>query len=239
MRILSVLHPGGGHSGLLRAAAAAGGHDLVEWSPGAGEQLPGMPPEFDGIVVFGGGMNVVDQERLPWLTGEIELLRDALAEGTPVLGICLGAQLLAAAAGGDVHRVDAPEIGWLAVERLAAGAGDPVIGALPERFTAFQWHSYACRLPPGAVELARSPVCPQAFALDGRAWGVQFHPEVTPDILLEWFDDYDSDPDAVALGFDPAQARAAMRREIAGWNAIGRELFGAWIAAAAAVRSPA
>jgi GMP synthase-like glutamine amidotransferase len=239
MRILSVLHPGGGHSGLLRDAAAASGHTLVEWTPGAGEPLPGALTDFDGIAVFGGGMNVTDQDRLPWLTGEIELLRDALASAVPVIGICLGAQLLVAAAGGEVHRVDAPEIGWFEVERLPAGDDDPVVAALPARFIAFQWHSYACRLPAGAVELARSPVCPQAFALGERAWGVQFHPEVTPDILAEWFDDYDSDPDAVRLGFDPALARAEASDRIGAWNAIGRDLFGAWLAAAARVTCPA
>jgi GMP synthase-like glutamine amidotransferase len=239
MRILSVLHPGGGHSGLLRDAAAAAGHTLVEWTPGDGEPLPGTLAEFEAIAVFGGGMNVTDQARLPWLTGEIELVRDALAAGIPVLGICLGAQLLAAAAGGEVHRVEAPEIGWLGVERLPAGDDDPVVAALPDRFTAFQWHSYACRLPAGAVELARSPVCPQAFVLGGSAWGVQFHPEVTPDILEEWIDDYDSDPDAVRLGFDPDAARAEVPQRIGPWNAIGRALFDAWIAAAARVTSPA
>jgi GMP synthase-like glutamine amidotransferase len=239
MRILSVLHPGGGHSGLLRDAAAAGDHELIEWTPGDGEPLPGQLAGFDGLAVFGGGMNVTDQDRLPWLTGEIELLRDALATRIPVLGVCLGAQLLAAAAGGEVHRVDAPEIGWLEVERLPAGEADPVLGALPARFTAFQWHSYACRLPAGAVELARSPVCPQAFVLGERAWGVQSHPEVTPDILDEWFDDYDSDPDAVRLGFDPEAARRQVPERIGAWNAIGRELFGAWITAAGRVTSPA
>src|SRR6478735_6340103 len=100
MRVLSILHPGGGHSGVLRDSAAAGGHELVEWTPGDGEPLPGALGDFDGIAVFGGGMNVVDQERLPWLTGEIELLRDALAAGMPALGVCLGAQLLVVAAGG-------------------------------------------------------------------------------------------------------------------------------------------
>jgi GMP synthase (glutamine-hydrolysing) len=238
VRVLSVLHPGGGHSGVLRDAAAASGHELVEWNPGGGEPLPDALADYDAIAVFGGGMNVVDQERLPWLTGEIELLREAHATGIPLLGICLGAQLLVAAAGGEVFRVEHPEIGWLDVARPPTG--DPVAGALPERFTAFQWHSYACRLPAGAVELARSPVCPQVFVLDGRAWGVQFHPEVTTEILDEWFADYDSDPDAVRLGFDPDAARAAAREHLPDWNAIGRSLFDAWLAAAErAVRSPA
>jgi GMP synthase (glutamine-hydrolysing) len=238
MRIVSILHPGGGHSGLLRDAAAAA-HELVEWTPGAGEEMPAALGDFDAVAVFGGAMNVIDQDSHPWLTGEIELLRDALERRMPVLGVCLGAQLLAAAAGAEVHRVSDPEIGWHGVERLPAAADDPVASALPDRFTAYQWHSYACRLPAGAVELARSPVCPQAFALDGHAWGVQFHPEVTPDILEDWISDYDSDPDAVRLGFDPATALAEVDRRLARWNEIGRDLFGAWLAAAERVRAPA
>jgi GMP synthase-like glutamine amidotransferase len=239
MRVLSILHPGGGHSGLLRERAAAEGHELVEWTPGAGEEMPGALADFDAVAVFGGGMNVPDHERLPWLAGELELLREALARRMPLLGICLGGQLIAAAAGAEVHRVADPEIGWLEVERLAGAASDPVLGALPERFTAFQWHSYASRLPAGAVELARSAVCPQAYAIDGHAWGVQFHPEVTPDVLAEWIADYDSDPDAVRLGFDPDAARAELPRRLATWNEIGRRLFDAWLTAAAAVRAPA
>ena len=84
MRVLSVLHPGGGHSGVLRDAAVTAGHELVEWNPGAGAPLPGALPDYDAVAVFGGGMNVVDQERLPFLTGEIELLRDAHAAGLEV-----------------------------------------------------------------------------------------------------------------------------------------------------------
>jgi GMP synthase-like glutamine amidotransferase len=239
MRILSILHPGGGNSGLLREQASAAGHELVEWTPGAGEEIPGPLADFDALAVFGGAMNVPDHERLPWLAGELELLREALARRMPLIGVCLGAQLIAAAAGAEVHRVDQPEIGWLEVDRLPEAAEDPVLGALPERFTAYQWHSYASRLPAGAVELARSPVCPQAYVLDGHAWGVQFHPEVTPDVLDEWIGDYGSDPDAVAAGMDPEAARAEIPRQIGAWNAIGRTLFAAWLEAAAAVRAPA
>jgi GMP synthase-like glutamine amidotransferase len=239
MRVLSILHPGGGHSGLLRDSAATAGHELVEWTPGDGERMPAPLGDFDAAAVFGGGMNVADREHLPWLTGEIELLRDALTRRMPLLGVCLGAQLIAAAAGAEVHRVESPEIGWWEVERAPAAADDPVLGALPERFTAYQWHSYACRLPAGAVELATSPVCTQAYVLGGHAWGVQFHPEVTPDVLEEWIGDYASDPDAVSAGVDPDAARAELPQRLGRWNAIGRRLFDGWLAAAAGVRAPA
>src|SRR3954449_2315537 len=108
MRILGVLHPGGGSAGLLAERA---GRALVETMPGRGDPPPGRPADYDALVVLGGGMNVRDASRLPWLRGEIELLREAIAAGTPVLGICLGAQLLAAAAGAEVRRAREPEIG--------------------------------------------------------------------------------------------------------------------------------
>jgi GMP synthase-like glutamine amidotransferase len=233
MRILSVLHPGGGHSGLLRERAANAGDELLEWR--ASDEAD-RPQDVDAIAVFGGGMNVADAGRLPWLQDEIELLRDALEDGTPVLGVCLGSQLLAAASGAEVRRAERPEIGWFEVERTAAGAADPLLGALPERFTAYQWHSWAFALPAGAVELARSPVCPQAYAL-GNAWGVQFHPEVTDDILEAWIADVASDPDAVAQDY-AATARNGLPERLAAWNALGRTLFDAWLAAAR-VRAPA
>jgi GMP synthase (glutamine-hydrolysing) len=239
MRILSVLHPGGGHSGVLGQRARRAGHALVEWTPGDGERRPGPLPAFDALAVFGGGMNLSDGDRLPWLRGEIELLRDAIARAMPVIGVCLGGQLLAAAGGADVHRASEPEIGWHEVELTGAAAGDPVLGGLPSRFTACQWHSYAFELPAGAVELARSPVCPQAFRLGDNAWGVQFHPEVTEGILRSWIDDYESDPDAVRLGFDPAAATAEALAWLPAWNAVGAQLFDGFLAAALRARAAA
>jgi len=239
MRILAVLHPGGGHSGLLGEQAAAAGHELVEWTPGAGMDAPGPLADFDALAVFGGGMNVVDEDRLPWLAGEVEHLRDALADGMPVLGVCLGAQLLARAAGAEVRRAARPEIGWLPVWREPASEGDPVLGELPERFLAYQWHSYAFDLPAGAIALARSEVCVQAFVLGGSAWGVQFHPEVTPDIVAGWTNDYGSDPDAVAAGLDPPAALAEAAERLPAWNAIGRTLFDGWLSRAASAEPEA
>lgn len=235
MRILGVLHPGGGHSGVLAPRAAAGGHELVEWTPGDGEPAPGPLEAFDALVVFGGGMNVRDAGRLPWLSAEVELLRDALESRLPTLGICLGAQLLAVAGGAEVRRTAEPEIGWYEV---ALTGEDPVLGELPERFLAYQWHSYAFELPAGAVELARSAACSQAFRLRDSAWAVQFHPEVTPDIVRGWALDFESDPDAVAMGFDPRAHLALAAERLPAWMQLGGRLFDGFLATAAAVQGP-
>jgi GMP synthase (glutamine-hydrolysing) len=239
MRVLGVRHPGGGTCGLLAERCDAGGHELVEWNPGAGEPLPAPSGELDAIAVFGGGMNVRDVDRLPWMRAEIELLRDALQDGTPVLGVCLGAQLLAAAAGAEVRRSPSPEIGWFDVARTEEGELDPLLGSLPARFLAYEWHSYTFALPAGSVELARSAACPQAFRLGEHLWGVQFHPEVVPEIVREWALDYRSDPDAIAMGFDPPAHIAEAEERLPAWMEIGRTLFEAFLtAASAAPRAP-
>ncbi len=238
MRILAVLHPGAGLTGLLGERAALRGHELLEWTPADGDRLRGRLASFDAAVVFGGGMNVRDADRLPWQHGEIELLRDALEARLPLLGVCLGAQLVAAAAGAEVRRAATPEIGWFDVELSADGSRDPVLGTLPDRFTAYEWHSYAFDLPAGAVELARSAVCSQAFRLGECAWAVQFHPEVTPEIVREWALDYESDPDAVRLGLEPAAHLAVAERRLPDWMALGRRLFDAFFATAEAAAEP-
>jgi len=185
-------------------------------------------------------MNVRDVDRLPWMRAEIELLRDALQDRVPVLGVCLGAQLLAAAAGAEVHRSPSPEIGWFDVARTEEGAADPLLGRLPARFLAYEWHSYAFALPAGSVELARSAACSQAFRLRDHAWGVQFHPEVIPAIVRDWAMDYTSDPDAIAMGFDPSAHIAEAAERLPAWMEIGRALFEGFLtAASAAPRAPA
>jgi GMP synthase-like glutamine amidotransferase len=165
-------------------------------------------------------MHPDEEETHGWLALELDWLGEQLERGTPLLGVCLGSQLIARAAGARVFRAGEPEVGWLEVERT--GASDPVTDALPERFEAFQWHHYTHELPDGAVELARSRVCLQAYRLDS-AIGVQFHPEVRAQQVEAWLAE---DPDDVA---DPAALRAATRDRIADWNALGRRLCTAFL----------
>ena len=140
------------------------------------------------------------------------------------MGLCLGAQLLTEAAGGTVYRCEPPEVGWFEVEAGPGAASDPVMGALPPRFMAMQWHLYACELPSAATELARNPVCVQALRIGEAAWGTQFHIETTREILESWAD---MAPEELArFGYDRARYDAELDRYGPAHEAIGRDMAG-------------
>ena len=221
MRVLWVEHPDGRGPGVF-----GDGAEMVRW---VAFEEPPPREECDAIVLFGASTNVVDAPA--WLDLEVGWLRERLDDGVPVLGVCFGAQVLGHALGAEVTRAPTPEIGWLPVTLSAAGRADPVLGALPERFLACQWHSWQTAVPVGGVALADSDVCLQAFRR-GSAWGVQFHPEVDDPTLTRWIDTYRDDPDAVALGFDPHEAHAERERHLPAWNELGRRLFRAFLRAA-------
>lgn len=226
-RILAITHPGGGTSGVFAAGAAKAGHELEEWTAAQAPEPPRPLGSYAGLLVLGGDQNVGEQERFPYLTGEIALLRDWLGAGRPAFGVCLGAQLIAQAGGGAVVRAGERELGWLEVTLTPAGRTDPVLGFGPERMTAFQWHSYAVEAPPGATLLATSAVCDQAFRL-GESWAVQYHPEVDALILADWIADLRAGAprgDAAARERDAAAIEAGISEHLAAWNAYGLELF--------------
>ncbi len=170
-------------------------------------------------------MHPDQDERHPWLAHEHRFLAEALDRGTPLLGVCLGAQMVARAAGAAVRPAAEPEVGWLPVELTEAAADDPVFASVPQRFDAFEWHHYTYDLPPGATELAHSAVCTQAFRL-GNAWAIQFHAEVTEPQVEEWLAQ-----DRAEVADVPA-LRAATRRRMGGWNRFGRQLARSFLDAA-------
>lgn len=138
--------------------------------------------ELGGLVVLGGEMGVNDAGLYPFLADEVSLLAGAHERGLPALGLCLGAQLLAAALGARVHARRCSEIGWLEVDHLV---DDPVLGPRGPR-RQFQWHYDSFELPAGADRLASSSKCPnQAFRI-GRSFGLQFHPEASAEIVKRW-----------------------------------------------------
>jgi len=139
------------------------------------------------VLAMGGPMGAYDEAAYPWLAGEKRWIAAAVRAGTPFLGVCLGAQLLAASLGAEVRPGAAPEVGVLPVEVTDGGRADPVFGALGARFPALQWHGDTFAIPAGAVHLARSAAYPgQAFRFGAAAYGVQFHVEVTDAMLAEW-----------------------------------------------------
>src|SRR5262245_6116383 len=135
MRVLCLTHEDMGPAGLFADVVRERGDELLEWNVSRGPP-PESPERFDALVVFGGSMHVDQEERHPWLPGQHDLVREALDRGRPFLGVCLGAQLIARAMGARVGPAPRPEIGWHKVELTAAGAADPVLGVLPERFDA-------------------------------------------------------------------------------------------------------
>ena len=229
MRVLAIVHGENAGPGIFGEETLAAGHALDIRSFALGER-PGEP--FHALMVFGGAMNVHEVHGNPWIEHERDFLAGVLASGVPTLGVCLGGQLLASVAGAEVARVATPEIGWHEVELTAKAAADRVFGALPPRFTAYQWHSYGFALPEGAVALSRSPVCLQGYRLGEAVWGTQFHAEVTEAICRSWIDEFRTDPDAVAQGLDPEAARAEVAERIGGWNELGRRLVGGFLAVA-------
>jgi GMP synthase (glutamine-hydrolysing) len=132
-------------------------------------------------------MSATDDEELPWLSEEKALIADAVSEGVPFWGVCLGVQLLAASLGARVYPGPAPEVGVLPVELTEEGLADPVFSGLPPALPTLQWHGDTFDLPDGAVRLAGSPAYPnQAFRVGDSAYGVQFHIEVSSELAREW-----------------------------------------------------
>ena len=230
MRALAIVHQRDAGAGVFADEMRERGVELDEWLlTKRGTGPPREIADYDAVLTFGGAMHADQEDRHPWLRFEKDFLEAVLDDGMPILAVCLGCQLLAEAAGGLARRAREPEIGWLEVEITDEGAADPVIGPLAPSFRGFQWHSYEAVPPQGAAILARSPVCAQAYRIGERAWGIQFHAEVTAGDLAHWIDDYRSDGDAVRIGIDPQALRAESEGKIADWNRLGRELCGRFL----------
>jgi GMP synthase-like glutamine amidotransferase len=207
MRVLSVVHEptstGGG--GLFEEVVVARGDVLERCVMPETTTGPDAAESYDAIMVFGGAMHPDQDAEHPWLADESAFLRDAIDREVPLLGVCLGAQLIARAAGAGV------------------GREDPVLGVMPSRFEAFEWHYYNFELPAGAELLAENDSARQAYRLGERTWGVQFHPEVTRHMLDYWFVEGESELP------DPAVVRRDTDLYLGTWNECGRRLCNAFL----------
>jgi GMP synthase (glutamine-hydrolysing) len=233
MSILVIQHDADKGLGLFAAPlASAAALELEVVFAGHGELELG---DHAAVIALPGVADPVDATGA--VTGTRAVLREALARQLPVLGICLGAELLAEAAGGRTHAC-APEWGYREVSLLAAARDDGLFGGLPTQFTVFQAHGYEVDLPPGGVALAGTADAVQAFRVGANAWGVQFHPEPTLEMLDGW---------TAALGHlmqangvDPERTRRLGRRYVPEWHVHAAAMARGFAAAlTAAAGSPA
>lgn len=228
MRVLSIVHQADAGPGVFAEVARERGCELVEWRPPEGPAPDDALDGYAGVLVLGASANPDEEAARPWLHDERELLGELLEREVPTLAVCLGAELLAEVAGGTARRMAEPQIGWYEIALTDRADGDPVLGSMPPRFPSFQWHSYACELPPGTTPLAGRRGQLDAFRVR-EAWGLQFHPEVTSEIVAGWLADYRSDEAAVAAGFDPAPVEAETPARIGPANEAGAGIFGAFL----------
>lgn len=186
MRILVLQHIACEHPGVFSEVMRERGVEAVAVELDRGEPLPDWR-EFDAVLAMGGPMGAGDDADHSWLGPEKRAVREAVEAGRPFLGVCLGVQLLAAALDARVYEAERPEVGLLPVRLTAEGREDALFAGLDEQLVSVQWHGDTFDLPSGAVRLASSPAVPnQAFRAGERAYGVQFHLEVTGEMAREW-----------------------------------------------------
>lgn len=227
-RLLVFQHVAAEPLGTLDARIRARGHRIrfhnFQRDPDA---QPGVD-RYRGLIVLGGPMNVDEQHRYPHLKTELKAIEAALRQGKPVLGICLGAQLLAHVLGGPVRKHERHEIGWYDLHTTDAGRSDPVLGVLGEQAPVFQWHGCTYGLPSGAVHLARTETCEQqAFRWGEKAYGFQFHLEMDEPLIERWLatPGYRAELERREGLHDEAAIRAHTREHIAAMQASADAVF--------------
>lgn len=187
---------------------------------------------YAGLVVLGGPMNADDTDNYPNLATEVELIKEALERDMQVLGICLGAQLLAKALGGRVFQGETKEIGWYAVKPTSYGATDPLLSCFDGSETLFQWHSDYVELPPGAKWLASSELYPvQAYTCGTNAYGFQFHLEVDEPLIERWLTVPGNLQELATVTdyIDPMEIRHSLRKHLPRMQDLSHDVFGKWI----------
>jgi GMP synthase-like glutamine amidotransferase len=226
---LIITHLPDRQDGIVRDALEAAGCAVIARNPGDAEALPSAQ-EIAGVVTLGGRQSASRVTDDPFLIAEVELLRDALDQRVPVLGMCLGAQLLAVAAAGTVSYAGQMNAGWPELSVLPAATDDPLFGAFPARMPVLKWHEDVIEMPPGAIELGTTPGPGAAlFRVGPCAWGSQAHLELTPSMLIEgWTADPADVAEIEGAGHRIADFRAQSRRHLVTQMAAARPMFTAF-----------
>jgi len=188
-------------------------------------------PDFSGIaglIVMGGPMNVDETDRFPRLADEVSWIRNAVEAEVPVLGVCLGSQLIAKALGSKVFSGETKEIGWYSIDLTADGSADRLFQHCPAQPTVFQWHGETFDLPPGATLLASSELYPhQAFRYGESVYALQFHLEVTAAMIDEWLGVGENQRELAGLPYiEPKKIARRTPDELPGMLAMGENVFG-------------
>lgn len=198
--------------------------DLQVLKPFQGDPVPDHPG--DGLIVLGGPMGVYEEAQFPWMSRELEAIRRCLAQSIPVLGICLGSQMLAHAAGGQVYRGALPEVGWYPIEPTPSGRLDPLLLGLPEKFEALHWHGDTFALPPGAKLLASSARYQnQIFKIGSNAYGFQCHLEVTEEMVRSWAGIYAKDLTPSGGATKPERVEEGLTENITALRNLSEKVF--------------
>ena len=228
MRVAIVENTGITHHGQVGVALHEAAAHIDLWKPWSDNRLP-TTDEADALVVFGGEQSARDDHTHPYLPALADLMAAYTAAEKPVLGICLGSQLLARAFGAENHLGTAPEFGWVDVSLTEDGRTDPVLGALPETFPIFQWHSDTFTLPQGATHLAHSATARhQAFRIGRATYGTQFHFEASRSVVQDWTRTFPEATDRMSPGWTARHPDLARTTGQAA-DAHGLTLARAWV----------
>jgi GMP synthase-like glutamine amidotransferase len=226
MRALVLQHVAIEGPGTLATYLEARGWRLTTVALYEGARLPEEAQEYQAVIVMGGPMGVYDEAAYPFLRDEHRFLTRVLGQGVPLLGICLGSQLLAKALGARVYRNPQKEIGWYTVDLTSAGTTDPLFAGLTSPVPVFQWHGDAFDLPAGATSLATSPLCAhQAFRYGDRVYGLLFHLELTPDVIHSWLAAFHDELVSVQDTIDPTRIVADMPQRYVEYQQVGSRVF--------------
>ena len=227
-RVLFVQHGNVDKPGLLAEVLEKCGIGLEVFHAWRGGNFPAMG-SFDGLALGGGGQSAWQVEEFPYLEKETLLVREAIAMNLPVLGLCLGAQLIARALGAEVRRAAQKEIGFFPVQLHPAGRVDSIVGALPSRFPATHWHGDVFGIPADAVCLGASALTPHQILRCGlRTLGFQFHLEMTPLLFEELV--WDSEDFFRDAGLPPESLIQEAREVLPELEPAAREVFRRWAA---------
>jgi GMP synthase (glutamine-hydrolysing) len=192
-----------------------------------GAEVPADMGDAVGLIAMGGPMGVYEENRYPFLSDEMRLMRQAVEAGKPVLGVCLGSQLLAGALGAPVTKGEQPEIGWFPVTLTDAAQADPLWSNAPSSFNGLLWHGDVFDLPKDAVSLASTElVTPQAFRYGSSAYGFLFHMEYTEEMIRGMVQTFPEE--LTAAGVDSAEILEGIQTHLTALNSLGRTVFERW-----------